>query len=71
MGTLEARRDQLLDRLAEELFAGIAEEALDLTIDQDDTALAVGHEEPARGGLDGRRKSLFQGSLWFEASQDS
>ncbi len=48
----KAARDESLDRLAQELLAFVAEEPLDLAIDEDDLAAAVDHDHAVRRRLD-------------------
>jgi hypothetical protein len=60
----EARRDQHLDRLADQFHAAVAEQPLDLAVDHDDRAGAIGHDHPAGRRLD-RETELLGRALAF------
>ena len=61
----EALGHQHLDRAPQEFLARIAEEPLDLAIDQDDRAVLVDHQEAARRRLDRRPQSQLDRAARF------
>jgi len=50
---LETLRDEQLDRLAQQLFARVAEQALHLAVDEHHRARRVDHHQAAGGGFHG------------------
>jgi hypothetical protein len=60
VGTAKLLGQKEVHRLGYQLFAGIAEQALDLAIDQHDLPISVHQQEPAGGRVDDRTEERLE-----------